>query len=36
MHLSLCDQMVEFVNYLCPLGQEMKNEALKTKRSMAF
>ena len=35
MHLSLCDQMVEFVN-LCPLGQDGKNEALKTKRSMAF
>ena len=35
MHLSLCDQMAEFVN-LCPLGQDRKNEALITKRSMAF
>ena len=35
MHLSLGDQMVDFVN-LCPLGQDRKNEALKTKRSMAF
>ena len=35
MHFSLCDQMVEFVN-LCPLGQDRKNEALKTKQSMAF
>ena len=34
MHLSLCDQMAEFVN-LCPLGQDRKNEALITKRSMA-
>ena len=35
MHLSLCDQMAEFVN-LWPLGQDRKNEALITKRSMAF
>ena len=35
MHLSLCDQMAEFVN-LCPLGQDRKKEALITKRSMAF
>ena len=35
MHLSLCDQVAEFVN-LCPLGQNRKNEALITKRSMAF
>ena len=37
MHLSLCDQMADFVN-LYPLGQvtRIKNEALITKRSMAF
>ena len=35
MHLSLCDQMDEFVN-LCPLEEDRKNEALITKRSMAF
>ena len=37
MHLSLCDQMAEFVN-LYPLGQVtgIKNEALITTRSMAF
>ena len=36
MHLSLCDQMAEFVN-LCPaLGLDRKNEALITKRLMAF
>ena len=35
MHLSLCEQMAEFVN-LCPLRQDRKNEALITKRSMAF
>ena len=30
MHMSLCDQMVEFVN-LCPLGQDRKKGSIKNK-----